>query len=240
MPARINSVFLTVTLSWAARCFMASSTKYSALGMVTLSRTIFGFLSLAGLLSATAAVTDGAAAGLALATVGTADWGLATVFAAAERTGDDFLAAPARLAAGVRAGAVLVLAVRFFAAGESAGVFAGTALAVGAACAEVVAVLVMVLFPCVCGLKNGTYSLYRFLQTANKARLTSALRNGQAGNRCFSLRYRCVLVFDEVQRPGRFLPGQCFFAQEIGRLRKLLRPGGRALQLQLAAGQGCH
>ena len=170
MPARISSVFLTVTLSCAARCFMASSTKYSALGMVTLSRTIFGFLSLASLPAAMAAAAVGAAAGFALAAAGAAAWGLATVFAAAVRAGAAFLAATGCLAAGLRAGAALA---RFFAAGARAGVCAGTALAVGAACAEVGAALVMLFFPCVRGLQKTVhivYIVFCILQTRGASR----------------------------------------------------------------------
>ena len=58
IPARNNSVFFTVTLSRAARCFMASKTSYSALGKVKLSRTNFGFFSLAGFAAAVLAAGD--------------------------------------------------------------------------------------------------------------------------------------------------------------------------------------
>ena len=50
-PARSNSLFLTGWASAFARCFSASITAYSFLGMVKLSRTSLGFLartSLAG------------------------------------------------------------------------------------------------------------------------------------------------------------------------------------------------
>src|SRR5450830_1184482 len=45
-PARINSLFLTELDSLPARCFRSSSTVYSALGMVKLSRTSLGFFAL--------------------------------------------------------------------------------------------------------------------------------------------------------------------------------------------------
>jgi len=43
-PARNSSLFLGACPSLAARCLSASSTSYSALGMVKLSRTSLGFL----------------------------------------------------------------------------------------------------------------------------------------------------------------------------------------------------
>src|SRR4051812_35755450 len=54
MPARSNSLFLAGRVSWAARSFNWSSTRYSGFGMVKLSRTIFGFLDFAGLTSLSA------------------------------------------------------------------------------------------------------------------------------------------------------------------------------------------
>lgn len=57
-PARSNSLFLTGWASAFARCFRASITAYSSLGMVKLSRTSLGFLartSLAGSAGAGAA-----------------------------------------------------------------------------------------------------------------------------------------------------------------------------------------
>ena len=57
MPARINSLFLTELLNWVARCLRSSSTVYSALGMVKLSRTILGFLAL-GAFSAAGALSS--------------------------------------------------------------------------------------------------------------------------------------------------------------------------------------
>ena len=44
IPARKSSVFFTGRLSLSARSLSSSITAYSVLGMVTLSRTIFGFL----------------------------------------------------------------------------------------------------------------------------------------------------------------------------------------------------
>ncbi len=77
IPARMSSVFLTVVFSSVARSLSASKTRYSALGMVTLSRTILGFLSFCGLLAVaatgallfTAAVVAGAAVALGGAAV---------------------------------------------------------------------------------------------------------------------------------------------------------------------------
>ena len=43
IPARSSSLFLTERVSFVARCLSASSTTYSSLGMVKLSRTSFGF-----------------------------------------------------------------------------------------------------------------------------------------------------------------------------------------------------
>jgi hypothetical protein len=51
IPARISSVFLMGVLSLAARSFNSSSTAYSALGIVRLSRINFGFFSLTDLTS---------------------------------------------------------------------------------------------------------------------------------------------------------------------------------------------
>lgn len=47
-PARINSLFLAALASLPARCLRSSRTVYSALGMVKLSRTSFGFFNLTG------------------------------------------------------------------------------------------------------------------------------------------------------------------------------------------------
>ena len=44
IPARSSSLFLTERVSFVARCLSASSTTYSSLGIVKLSRTSFGFL----------------------------------------------------------------------------------------------------------------------------------------------------------------------------------------------------
>src|SRR5262249_55820559 len=69
MPARSSSLFFTGRDSLLARAFSASSTTYSGLGMVKLSRTSLGFFSLAGLstLGLAAALGAGAlAAALAL------------------------------------------------------------------------------------------------------------------------------------------------------------------------------
>ena len=49
MPARSNSPFLTGCFSSAARNFKSSSTRYSDLGMVKLSRTSFIFFGLSTL-----------------------------------------------------------------------------------------------------------------------------------------------------------------------------------------------
>jgi len=46
MPARMSSLFFTGLDSFPARCLRPSSTVYSAFGMVKLSRTNFGFLTL--------------------------------------------------------------------------------------------------------------------------------------------------------------------------------------------------
>ena len=44
MPARSNSLFFAGRVSLFARCLRSSSTRYSAFGIVKLSRTNFGFL----------------------------------------------------------------------------------------------------------------------------------------------------------------------------------------------------
>ena len=44
MPARSNSLFFAGRVSLLARCLRSSSTRYSAFGIVKLSRTSFGFL----------------------------------------------------------------------------------------------------------------------------------------------------------------------------------------------------
>jgi hypothetical protein len=49
MPARINSLFLTALFKRVVRCLSSSSTVYSPLGIVKLSRTSLGFLALADL-----------------------------------------------------------------------------------------------------------------------------------------------------------------------------------------------
>lgn len=46
MPARSNSLFLAGLASLMERCLSSSSTRYSAFGIVKLSRTNFGFFSL--------------------------------------------------------------------------------------------------------------------------------------------------------------------------------------------------
>jgi len=46
IPARSSSLFFVGCAKPLARCFSASSTRYSALGIVKLSRTSFGFLAL--------------------------------------------------------------------------------------------------------------------------------------------------------------------------------------------------
>jgi len=46
MPARMNSLFLTEFDNFPARCLRSSSRVYSPFGMVKLSRTNFGFLTL--------------------------------------------------------------------------------------------------------------------------------------------------------------------------------------------------
>ena len=76
IPARNNSVFLAGLPNFAARIFNPSSTAYSSLGKVKLSRTIFGFLSLTGLggVSFADAFATGLAVGLTV--------GLAGAFAA--------------------------------------------------------------------------------------------------------------------------------------------------------------
>ena len=60
MPALINSLFFAGMPSFAARCFSASITRYSDLGMVKLSRTSLSFLGLAGLAALTALTAAGA------------------------------------------------------------------------------------------------------------------------------------------------------------------------------------
>src|SRR5689334_9602036 len=61
-PARSTSLFLAGRPALAARCLSASSTAYSALGMVKLSRTSLGFFTFSGL----AALATGAAGAGAL------------------------------------------------------------------------------------------------------------------------------------------------------------------------------
>src|ERR1035437_6834252 len=61
-PARSNSLFLTGQASLPARCLRSSSTLYSVLGIVKLSRTSFDFFILTGF----------SAIGLAVGTIGVA------------------------------------------------------------------------------------------------------------------------------------------------------------------------
>src|SRR6478672_10763363 len=104
MPARSSSLFFAGRVSLAARCLRSSSTTYSALGMVKLSRTNFGFLVFSGFVALTGLV------GLAVA------WGLAAGFLMPAFFTMAFLTVP--LPAGVLAGDA------FFGAGLAA-VFTG-------------------------------------------------------------------------------------------------------------------
>jgi hypothetical protein len=109
---------------------------YSALGIVTLSRTIFGFLSLTILLAPAAAeVSFGAAVGLVLAVTGAAN-GFATFFAATVRTAVVFFVAAGRFAAALRAGAARLAGARFLAAAADATGTAEFVLAAAAAWAD--------------------------------------------------------------------------------------------------------
>ena len=72
IPARNNSLFFAGRVSLVARCLSASSTTYSAFGMVKLSRTNFGFLALTAFLSF--------ASGSALVAAGLTATFLTTVF----------------------------------------------------------------------------------------------------------------------------------------------------------------
>ena len=58
MPARSNSLLRTCCSKPSARRFSASSTWYSSLGIVKLSRTSLGFCALAGLATTSAAKTE--------------------------------------------------------------------------------------------------------------------------------------------------------------------------------------
>jgi hypothetical protein len=150
--------------------------------MVTLSRTILGFLSFASLPAARAAVVAGATAGFALTVAGTAV-GLAAVFAATVRAGAAFLSAAGRVAAGLPAGAVFVALARFVAARARAGVFAGAALAVGGTCAEVGAALAMLLSPCVDVLRKTVHIVYIVFCVPQTRTALAASRKPQAASR---------------------------------------------------------
>ena len=85
MPARMSSVFLTVALSSVARSLSASKTMYSALGMVTLSRTILGFLSFIGLLTVATTVAFPLAALVVAGSVAALEGAAVVVVAATAR-----------------------------------------------------------------------------------------------------------------------------------------------------------
>src|ERR1035437_7278971 len=107
MPARSNSLFFTGWPNLAARCLSSSTTRYSALGMVKLSRTSLGFLTFSTFAAAalgaafTTALAAAWGAGLAGAT-GTFFAGFGAALASALATA---------LAAGLVVSSVLVRAV---------------------------------------------------------------------------------------------------------------------------------
>jgi hypothetical protein len=150
IPARSNSLFLAGCASLMARCFSSSKTTYSVFGMVKLSRTSLGFLTLTGF-AATAAVLGFVAAVGALMALGLIVLFLtATVFT---------VATLGALALGGATLTVLVLATTGLAA-DGFSATSGAASVGEGGVAGVLAILdavVIDVFPL-----NGLYSLYGF------------------------------------------------------------------------------
>ncbi|MES2880008.1 MAG: hypothetical protein V4713_16470 [Pseudomonadota bacterium] len=162
-PARINSLFLTELANLPARCLRSSSTVYSALGMVKLSRTSFGFFPLlvfstlegvtaliaclAGVLTTalltvlTAAFTGVLAAAFATVLAGVLTAGLMAVLAGARATVVDFFAARFAMAT---LGAVATGAMDAGKTGDAVLAGAGSVATVFAFATSAVAVLLLV------------------------------------------------------------------------------------------------
>ena len=144
MPARKSSVFLAGLPSLAARIFNPSSTAYSALGNVKLSRTILGFLSLTGF--------TGVALAAGFVTVFAVDFaaGFATGFTFGFAGAAGFLAVAATFATTLAAGLT--------------GALVATGLAVtGLSAAAITSTTGMVFFQKI----NGIYSLYGYQKVVN-------------------------------------------------------------------------
>ena len=103
MPARSSSLFLMACPNLPARTLSASITTYSSLGMVKLSRTSFGFFTLAGLSTLTGLVGFGDAA-----LVGALAAGFTAAFFTGVFLSAGFLAAGALVAGDLRATVVVV------------------------------------------------------------------------------------------------------------------------------------